>query len=115
MSLSHPPIFNMRPQFLLWYEDLAKEGLMRQERYRKFFQEVIPESEWKLIRERVNRGGITGGEKFREEVEKVLGRRVSYNKTRRKTWGDQKIITSPFSDKNLPLTRNDHSYIKFKS
>jgi len=26
-----------------WYEDLAKEGLMRQERYRKFFQEVIPE------------------------------------------------------------------------
>ena len=76
MSLSHPPIFNMRPQFLLWYEDLAKEGLMRQERYRKFFQEVIPESEWKLIRERVNRGGITGGEKFREEVERVLGRRV---------------------------------------
>ena len=49
---------------------------MRQERYRKFFQEVIPEGEWKLIRERVNRGGITGSEKFREEVEKVLGRRV---------------------------------------
>ena len=23
---------------------------MRQERYRKFFQEVIPEGEWKLIR-----------------------------------------------------------------
>ena len=49
---------------------------LRQERYRKFFQEVIPEGEWKLIRERVNRGGITGSEKFREEVEKVLGRRV---------------------------------------
>jgi len=24
-----------------WYKDLAREGLMRQERYRKFFQEVI--------------------------------------------------------------------------
>jgi len=28
---------------------------MRQERYRKFFQEVIPEGAWKLIREIVNR------------------------------------------------------------
>ena len=59
-----------------WYEGLGEEVLFRQKRYREFFQETVPESEWKLIREMVNRGGITGSQKFSEKIEKVLGRKI---------------------------------------
>jgi len=65
-----------------WYEDLAKEGLIRQERYRKFFQEVIPEGEWKLIRKIVNRN---------EEEEKGL---------------------SPFTRHLSPFTRNSEKRLR---
>lgn len=60
----------------VWYEALAEEALVRQKRYRKFFQETVLESEWKLIREMANRGGITGSQKFSEKIEKILGRKI---------------------------------------
>ena len=55
---------------------------MRQERYRKFFQEVIPEGEWKLIRKIVNRN---------EEEEKGL---------------------SPFTRHLSPFTRNSEKRLR---
>jgi putative transposase len=58
------------------YLSLAGTDEVRQVRYRRFLREAIPEGEWSLIREAVQRGQLTGNERFTAEVEAILGRRI---------------------------------------
>jgi len=48
----------------------------RRARYRKFLQTAIPDGEWSLIRESVQRGQLTGTDRFPAEVAAITGRRV---------------------------------------
>lgn len=58
------------------YQALGHDALLRSERYRRFVREAIPSGEWELIRSAVQRGQLTGSERFIKEVEQILGRRI---------------------------------------
>lgn len=47
-------------------------------RHREFLRTAIPEGEWTLIREAVQRGQLTDTDRFADEVEEILGRRVEH-------------------------------------
>jgi putative transposase len=63
------------------YMGLGNNALDRQSAYKKFMKDSIPESELKVIREALQRGQLTGSEKFRREILNKHGVRVS-NKDR---------------------------------
>jgi putative transposase len=48
----------------------------RRWRYKDFVAEAIPDGEWQLIREAVQRCQLTGDRAFIGEVEKIVGRRI---------------------------------------
>lgn len=50
------------------------------EAYRRFIREAIPDGEWSLIRDSVNRGQLTGDHRFIDEVQQILGRRIEHRK-----------------------------------
>ena len=58
------------------YLGLGKDNIERQQRYRQFLHTAIPSGQWELIREAVQRGQLTGSERFTDEVAAILGRRV---------------------------------------
>lgn len=58
------------------YLALGTSETERRHGYREFLQAAIPSGEWQLIREAVQRGQLTGTERFTEEVAVILGRRV---------------------------------------
>ena len=58
------------------YLALGTSESERRHGYREFLQAAIPSGEWQLIREAVQRGQLTGTERFTEEVAAILGRRV---------------------------------------
>ncbi|MCK4790981.1 MAG: transposase [Desulfobacteraceae bacterium] len=58
------------------YLGLGENAQQRQERYQRWVDDAIPEDEWKLIRDAVQRGQLTGNQGFVEEVEKKVGIRV---------------------------------------
>ena len=58
------------------YLALGNDDAQRQERYRHFLRATIPEGEWNLIRDAVQRGQLTGTGRFVDKVEEVLGRRI---------------------------------------
>jgi putative transposase len=58
------------------YLALGNDDAQRQERYRQFLRATIPEGEWNLIRDAVQRGQLTGTGRFVDKVEEVLGRRI---------------------------------------
>jgi putative transposase len=58
------------------YLALGDNDTERRARYRKFLQTAIPDGEWNLIREAVQRGQLTGTDRFTEEVAAITGRRV---------------------------------------
>jgi putative transposase len=60
------------PCYLALGHDIAQ----RQEHYRLFLRAMIPEGEWNLIRDAVQRGQLTGTGRFVDKVEEVLGRRI---------------------------------------
>jgi putative transposase len=60
------------------YEALGLTQLGRQQAYRAFFEMTIADGELRLIRDAVQRGQLTGGRQFTDEVEQVLGRRVEH-------------------------------------
>jgi hypothetical protein len=74
----------------------------RQERYRLFLRATIPEGEWNLIRDAVQRGQLTGTGRFVDKVEEVLGRRIEKRtrgrppKTERTTDVQEKLICPGF-------------------
>jgi len=54
------------------YLSLGKTKIERQKEYRKWFHESIPEDEWNLIREAVQRNWAYGNDRFKKEMESVL-------------------------------------------
>jgi putative transposase len=60
------------------YESLGLTQLGRQHAYRAFFEAPAADGELKLIRDALQRGQLTGGRQFAEDVERVLGRRIEY-------------------------------------
>jgi putative transposase len=58
------------------YLALGANEAERRERYRVFLRAAIPEGEWRLIREAIQRGQLTGTDRFVEKVEAILGKRI---------------------------------------
>ena len=58
------------------YLALGKDDDERRERYQNFVRMAIPEGEWKMIREAVQRGQLTGDGRFHNEVAAIIGRRI---------------------------------------
>lgn len=58
----------------------------------------VPEKELSLIRQALQRGQLTGSERFIDETEKILGRRVEFRAQGRPSrgCGRSKINLSPF-------------------
>jgi putative transposase len=50
----------------------------RRKRYRQYLQEAIPVGEWRLMRDAVQRGQLTGAGRFVEKVEAILGKRIEH-------------------------------------
>ncbi len=59
-----------------WYESLGKTVEDRQNAYHKFFKETIPDYEWELIRETVKKQVIYGENRFKQEIEEQLKRKI---------------------------------------
>lgn len=58
------------------YLALGAHETARRQRYRDFLRSTIPGGEWELIRDAVQRGQLTGTDRFTDEVAGILGRRV---------------------------------------
>lgn len=58
------------------YQALGRSASLRSQRYQQFLREAMPHGEWELIRSAVQRGQSTGSERFVDEVERILGRRI---------------------------------------
>ncbi len=58
------------------YTSLGETPEQRRERYSAFVRAAIPNGEWDLIREAVQRGQLTGNGRFVDDVEQVTGRRI---------------------------------------
>ncbi len=65
------------PQF---YPSLGGTEQERQTAYKKYVFGTVPEYEIKLIREALQRGQLTGSDRFRGEIEKKFGIRISNKK-----------------------------------
>jgi len=62
------------------YEELGISDDERATRYREFVRSAIPVGEWELIHEALQRGQLTGTERFVGEVEAIVGRRIENRK-----------------------------------
>ncbi len=60
--------------FDAWYEGLGLRSEDRGKRYQQWVQESIPRGEWDVIREAIRRGGFNGGDRFRDQMSRLLGR-----------------------------------------
>lgn len=60
------------------YLALSDETAVRQVRYREFLNAAIPEGEWALIRAAVQRGQLTGRDRFVDQVEGIVGRCIEH-------------------------------------
>lgn len=59
------------------YQALGENKRKRQKMYTEYVLGTVPECEIKLIREALQRGQVTGGERFREGISRKLGIRLS--------------------------------------
>ena len=62
------------------YLSLGDTVKQRQEAYQEYVLGTVPDYEIKLIREALQRGQLTGSDRFRREIEKKLGIRISNKK-----------------------------------
>ncbi len=60
------------------YMGLADTAKRRAEKYREWVEGVIPEGEWQIIRQSLQRGQLTGSAKFVSEIEQMIERRVEF-------------------------------------
>lgn len=60
------------------YLSMASAQTERQEKYREFLEKSIPEEEIKRIRQAIQRGQLTGGDRFVDEIEVKMGRRIEF-------------------------------------
>ena len=58
------------------YLDLADEETERRDRYARFVEQGVPEPELSLMREALQRGQLTGNQRFVDEVEQIIDVRV---------------------------------------
>lgn len=72
-----------------FYLSLGGDEAERRRRYREFLLAAIPSGEWELIREAVQRGQLTGTNRFTQEVAGILGRRVERRGRGRPAKSDQ--------------------------
>ncbi|MDP2943759.1 MAG: transposase [Candidatus Omnitrophota bacterium] len=68
------PVVDLDP----WYNSLADNETECQLRYRKFFQNLVPESTCKLIREMTRKDGIVGGDGFKKLIEKLTHKEIIF-------------------------------------
>jgi len=59
------------------YTALGDKAAERQKVYEEYVSQTIPEEELKLIRDSIQRNQVTGGKRFREQLEKKLKIRLS--------------------------------------
>jgi len=59
------------------YLSLGEKKQERQAAYAQYVCDTVPEGEIKLIRDALQRGQLTGSERFRREVSRRLGIRIS--------------------------------------
>ncbi|MEK6546546.1 MAG: transposase, partial [Nitrospinota bacterium] len=62
----------------LFYVGLGKTKKEREDKYKKWMEETVPDGEWELIRKVVQRGQLTGSNRFIEEVSKRTGKRIEF-------------------------------------
>jgi putative transposase len=62
------------------FEALGNGDDERTMRYMEFVQSAIPAGEWALICEVLQRGQLTGTERFCDEIETIIGRRIENRK-----------------------------------
>lgn len=60
-----------------FYSSMGASEQERQKAYAEYVLNTIPEYEIKFIRDALQRGQLTGSDRFRVEVEKKLGIRIS--------------------------------------
>jgi putative transposase len=58
------------------YCGLGGTDAERRQRYARFVQDEAPPEEWELIREAVQRGQLTGNDRFVDEVDRIARRRI---------------------------------------
>lgn len=58
------------------FVSLGLDDAERRARYRDYLLSAIPEDEWALIRESLQRGQLTGTERFAAEISALVGRRI---------------------------------------
>ncbi|WP_026289369.1 transposase [Thioalkalivibrio sp. ALMg11] len=58
------------------YRELADDNAERRVRYARFVEQGVPEQELSLMREALQRGQLTGNQRFVDEVEQIIGCRV---------------------------------------
>jgi len=59
------------------YQGLGHSAPMRARLYHAFVMAAIPEEEWRLMRQAIQRGQLTGTERFTEEVAAKIGKRIA--------------------------------------
>ncbi len=60
------------------YLGLGTTAKKRAEKYREWVEGAIPEGEWHLIRQSLQRGQLTGSDRFVGEIEEKIQRRVEF-------------------------------------
>ena len=62
------------------YLALGQTPQQRCERYVSFVGRLVPNGEWELIREALQRGQLTGNRRFIDQVERITGRRIEHRR-----------------------------------
>jgi putative transposase len=60
------------------YMALADSETQRRRQYRRFVDESVPDGEWDFMRQALQRGQLTGNDRFVTEIEAITGRRVEH-------------------------------------
>lgn len=74
VELENRDMLDWNPAYLL----LGRNETERRRRYTQFLQEAIPDGEWALIRDALQRGQLTGNTRFIDEIERVTGNRIEH-------------------------------------
>jgi len=60
------------------YDSLGDTERERRKAYKEWMKDAIPEGEWKIIREALQRGQLTGNSRYIEQIEKRIGERIEF-------------------------------------
>jgi putative transposase len=58
------------------YLSLGRTPQQRARRYHDFVSGHVAQEEWQLIRDAIQRGQLTGGDRFIEEIKAIMGKRI---------------------------------------